>query len=272
MVNSLLSPSILYLWNKRTLYIGEYNGFSHITQGAASLLVGIDGPIDVLHVSTGRMFSAKSFLIPAGESFAIHGKGRRIANCYLDSYNEDFKRLKKIMINNRGNIYVGNADEELFAALFCKMLESKLDYDEASDLMNRIVFTPELRSSLCEPTDPRIIEVIDFIKRDTSINHAGSYLAKRINVSETTMQRLFKRTTGITVRRFRLWHRIFVTATLVAVGHSITEAAVETGFSDASHFNHVFKEMIGMKPSSIMRLRDNMTICAEPQYVYRLGH
>ena len=85
-------------------------------------------------------------------------------------------------------------------------------------------------------------------------------MAKRISVSEVTLQRLFKATTGIPIRRFRLWRRLFVAATLLALGRSITEAALEAGFSDASHFNHVSRDMLGMTPTFIIRRTENMTI------------
>jgi len=109
-------------------------------------------------------------------------------------------------------------------------------------------------------TDPRIIAVIDIIKSEPTINHTNEYLANRINVSEVTLQRLFKATTHIPIRRFRLWHRLFITSTLLAFGLSITDAALQAGFSDASHFNHVFKDMFGILPSSLLRRTQNMSI------------
>ena len=36
-------------------------------------------------------------------------------------------------------------------------------------------------------------------------------------------------------------------------GVSLTESAHAVGFSDTAHFNHVFREMLGLKPSFIQR-------------------
>lgn len=260
MIHSITTPSILYLWEKRTLYIGEYPEFSPLTQGAASLTVGIDGPISITQCETGETVSGNSFLIPAGVSFIIDSNGNRIANCYLDPYNEDFFRLKQSMINKVGNIYEGSKKEIMQAAALEKMLCHTLDQKEAGKLLENAVFPSFFEAPKRITTDPRIIEIIDFIQADPTVNHTNKTMAKRINVSEVTLQRLFKATTGIPIRRFRLWHRLFVTATLLAFGRSITEAALEAGFSDASHFNHVFKDMLGMSPSSIIRRTKNMAI------------
>ena len=263
MIHSITAPSMLYLWERRTLYIGEYPEFSPITQGASSLLVGVDGPISVTQTSTGETVSGNSFLIPAGVTFMFDSNGQRIANCYLDPYNEDFFRLRQTMKQQVADIFVGNEKEIMQAAALEKMLCQKVNQREASSLLEHAIFPTQFEAPKRVKTDPRIIEIIDFIKNDPTINHTNKTMAKRINVSEVTLQRLFKATTGIPIRRFRLWHRIFVTATLLAFGRSITEAALEAGFSDASHFNHVFKDMLGMSPSSIIRRTKNMTICVD---------
>ncbi|OUS26808.1 hypothetical protein A9Q99_16450 [Gammaproteobacteria bacterium 45_16_T64] len=260
MIHSTTAPSILYLWERRTLYIGEYSEFVPLTQGAASLMIAIDGPITIELPNTSEVVSVSSALIPAGVTFKVDTHGHRIANCYLDPYNEDFFRLKQIMQNDVGGIYVNSKKEIMQAAALEKMLCHNVDQKEAAMLLENAVFPSFFEAPKRNTTDPRIIEIIDFIKGDPTVNHTNKDMAKRINVSEVTLQRLFKATTGIPIRRFRLWHRLYVTATLLAFGRSITEAALEAGFSDASHFNHVFKDMLGMCPSSIIRRTQNMSI------------
>ncbi len=263
MVDSAVAPSILYLWSKRTMYIGNYNGFGEITQGAASLIFGIDGDIEITHVKTGTIYNAQSFLIPAGESYALASNGSRIANCYLDVYSEDFTRLRNHMGGSFASIYHSYTEENMAVTAVRRMIDLRLKPTEAKNLLNNILCMSATDAPPCLNVDPRVVVLVELIRRDPTVTHTGQCLAKRVNVSETTMQRLFKAATGVTVRRFRLWHRLFLTASLVAGGRSITDAAVASGFSDASHFNHVFKEMIGMNPSAIMKMRRKMTIYAE---------
>lgn len=263
MVDFVVAPSILYLWAKRTLYVGNYNGFGETTQGAASLIFGINGDIEITHVKTGRKHSAQSFLVPAGETYVLASNGGQIANCYLDVYNEDFSRLKKHMEGSFSSILFNYAAQSMAISAFRRMTDSRLDQQQAKQLLHNILCIPQADAPSCVEVDPRVVVLVELIRRDPTVTHTGQCLANRVNVSETTMQRLFKAATGVTVRRFRLWHRLFLTASLVAGGRSITDAAVASGFSDASHFNHVFKEMIGMNPSAVMKMREKMTIYTE---------
>lgn len=252
--------SVLYLWEKRTLYIGEHSEFVPLTQGAASLLIAIDRPITIELPTMGEVMSVRSALIPAGVTFAFDAHGHRIANCYLDPYNDDFFRLQQIMQQQVGGIYINSHKEHVQVAALEKMISQKIAQNEAGLLLENIVLPSLAEAPRRKTTDPRIIEIIDFIKRSPTVNYTNRDLAKRINVSEVTLQRLFKSTTGIPIRRFRLWHRLFITASLMACGWAVTDAALEAGFSDASHFNHVFKDMIGMRPTSIIRRTKNMSI------------
>lgn len=263
MVRFAVTPSILYLWMKRTLYVGNHIGFGATTQGVASLIFGIDGDIEITHVKTGKKHSAQSFLIPAGETYALASNGGQVANCYLDAYNEDFSRLKKHMEGSFSSIFFNYSAESMAISAFHRVTDFRLDQQEAKKLLNNILCISGADASSYTNVDPRVIVLVELIRRDPTVTHTAQCLANRINVSETTMQRLFKAATGVTVRRFRLWHRLFLTASRIAGGRSITDAAVASGFSDAPHFNHVFKEMIGMNPSAIMRMRKKMTIYAE---------
>ena len=49
------------------------------------------------------------------------------------------------------------------------------------------------------------------------------------------------------------WSWLVLVAWMMQRGMSLTDAAQEAGFSDAAHFNHVFREMVGLKPSFIQR-------------------
>ncbi len=269
MIQSINAPSSLYLWDRRTLYVGEYPEKNPLAPGASSLIVGIDGPITITQCKTNETIEGSSFLISAGVPFVLDTCGQRMSMLYLDPFNEDFFRLKQTMQRKEGGIFVGNKKELAFMATMEKILCQKLTQNEAYCLLDMTVFPTKAESPRQAKTDPRVVEVIGIIKDDPVSNCTNSTLAKRINISEVTLQRLFKATTGIPIRRFRLWHRLFVTATLMASGQCITDAAGNAGFSDSSHFNHVFKDMLGMSPSSIIRRTNNMGIYADDATIIR---
>ena len=77
------------------------------------------------------------------------------------------------------------------------------------------------------------------------------------NYNFSDVNSLFKQVTGTPIRRFRLWQRIFVTSEKLSTGLSLTDAAIEAGFSDYAHFSRTFRELGGGNPSDA---RDNTEI------------
>ena len=41
---------------------------------------------------------------------------------------------------------------------------------------------------------------------------------------------------------------------------SLTDASIQAGFSDSSHFNHTFRSMLGMKPSFVLKRSEQIKI------------
>ena len=66
------------------------------------------------------------------------------------------------------------------------------------------------------------------------------------------LTQLFRQKIGIPIRRYRQWHRLFVTCVGVTRGMNLTDAAVNAGFTDSAHFSHTFRSIVGMSPSAAL--------------------
>lgn len=260
MTNIYAHKSILYLLGCRTIYIGVYPITTPVIQGISSFIVSIDDQVSLTHGNSEIAMHGRSFLIPAGETYTVDSKGSRIAHCYLDPYNQDFFRLSQQMKTKVGNVFTESKRESVQSAAFEKMLMDVRDTQFSKALLESVVFPSSIESPRRQRIDQRVVEIIDIIQGDPSIIHGNRYLAKRINVSEVTLMRLFKATTGVTIRRFRLWCRVIESIEPLFMGSSTTDAVIDVGFFDAPHFNHSFKGMLGMNPLSIIQQMKNMDI------------
>ena len=110
--------------------------------------------------------------------------------------------------------------------------------------------------------DARISSVVALIKRDVANNLSARYLAAQVDLSEPRLSQLFKDTLGVPIRRYRQWHRLFVTAVGVTQGLSLTTAALEAGFTDSAHFSRTFRSILGMPPSAMLNPRGRMRMFA----------
>jgi len=253
------SLALLYLWQLRTLYIGDFESTT-LTQGAASILSCVDGEIEIWTKDREDSTKTRLALIPAGMTFSVETFGQNIVSCYLDPVGSDFSLCQAVMTSEKDGIFFNSKNEDSQIKAFQKIYEEQLGPDETYQVLVDSVFPDAETVGLMHPVDERIQKVIVNIQMDTASNHSNKYLAEQVGLSDVHLRRLFKNTTGIPIRRYRLWHRLFITATIMAKGRTLTDAALEAGFSDSSHFNHVFKSMLGVKPSSVLNRSSNVRI------------
>lgn len=81
-------------------------------------------------------------------------------------------------------------------------------------------------------------------------------VAKAVNTSTFYFCKLFKRATGLTFTQYLARVRIEKAKSLLLEPHRrISEVAYDVGFQSLTHFNRVFKEIVGRSPSSYRRGR-----------------
>ena len=244
-------PSLLYLWDKRTLYIGPLFESLKLTQGAATLVVSMDKPISFSIEGETESIECMSLLLPAGLSVTIHTGDAIVANCNLDPLGADFSGLSSLMEKHHGKIGYDLKQYAEFKQVYQTFFTQQLDSESAYDLLDDLL---ENRFSEFYPnhaTDSRVAKVVEKIKQTADDNLSVDDLASLVNLSVPRLVQIFKKQTGVPMRRYRLWHRLFVTAVKMGQGESLTQAALSAGFTDSSHFSHTFRGMIGMTPSAI---------------------
>ena len=79
-------------------------------------------------------------------------------------------------------------------------------------------------------------------------------ICREAGLSKSTLLRAFTRTRGITPYRYLETVRINKARELLQNGLAPVEVALETGFSDQSHFTNFFKEFIGLTPKQYQKI------------------
>ena len=252
-------PALLYLWDRRTFYLGPLTEPLQLSQAAATLAVSLSGVLQFSY--DGSCFSAQSVLLPAGINLRIETSGQTLAVCYLDPFGEDFEWLKTRFSDCRGELLLGMADEQSRIDELQDLQQREASPTEVAAYLERLIVPAE--ASLSPLTiDPRIVSTVALIKADVSSNLTAEYLAQQAGLSVPRLTQLFRETLGIPMRRYRQWHRLYVTTVRVANGMSLTNASLEAGFADSAHFCNTFRSIIGMKPSELLRHPDRVRLFA----------
>jgi len=250
-MDSLPYPSLLYLWDKRTFYISPLLEPISLSQGAAFFVVCLEGDMKI-SVSGEREITCKSVLFPPGATVYANTGASVIACCMLDPIGLDFAMLSPLMRYNTKDIAYTIENEAHYIACLQDMHQSQYPSDVAFTHLDQLIAPKNRVQNTNYKIDPRIERVIEMIKMNIDENLTIESIAEHVQLSIPRLVQLFKLQTGIPIRRYRQWHRLYHTAVLASKTNDIISAALVAGFFDASHFNHTFKRMLGVKPSLIL--------------------
>ncbi|WP_416308591.1 helix-turn-helix domain-containing protein [Neptunicella sp. SCSIO 80796] len=123
-------------------------------------------------------------------------------------------------------------------------IEQRLNAIE-SLLMQRLSINPELDKRIQPATT-----WLNLHRTPQSIIH----LAEHLNVSARQLERLFKQWVGMTPKQFSRIKRVdYARQSLKQFDLSLTDTAYQAGYFDQAHFNHEFKQVVGLTPGQYRR-------------------
>ena len=97
--------------------------------------------------------------------------------------------------------------------------------------------------------DPHIAEILKYIHKNISRKIQVDDLVKLVPLSRRLLEERFKKSMGRSIYDYVIKERIEKMAQLLCEGHSVSEAAVELGFSDIKNVSRTFKQIKGMTPT-----------------------
>jgi transcriptional regulator GlxA family with amidase domain len=100
--------------------------------------------------------------------------------------------------------------------------------------------------------DPRVRRAMLQIEQNLSTPQRVEDIAHSVGLSKRQLERIFRKVVGKSIQEFSRDLRVFYGLWLLANSNkTITAIANESGFSDISHFNRLFRATFGCSPSSL---------------------
>jgi AraC-like DNA-binding protein len=100
--------------------------------------------------------------------------------------------------------------------------------------------------------DPFVSSAIAWIEQ-TQATIRIEELAQRVGLSQSALERRFRRSVGTSPKQFASISRLKNAFRLWARGHDFTSIAYSAGYSDQSHFINDFKRVTGLAPSAFFQ-------------------
>ena len=99
----------------------------------------------------------------------------------------------------------------------------------------------------------RMVRARDYIDKHFRKGVTIDELSDHCGVSKYHLIRQFKQHFGITPRQFMISQRVGLARRLIALGASISNAAIDSGFFDQSHMTRCFKKVTGYSPGRFIK-------------------
>ncbi len=147
--------------------------------------------------------------------------------------------------------------EILEMLLLSPKIQKRITKPQTELLLQAVSYVYELHDTHREVNGPAAMENDMLILCDRLMNHCSDSLsldclAKDLYLSKYYLIRKCKRNLGLTPHKFHLQNRIRKAQTLLFTNKSVTEACMDTGFYDQSHFDRAFKNIVGISPTEYL--------------------
>lgn len=226
--------------NHILIHAGYANPMEH-RHMAAHIIVAIDGKMRVM--SNGIERICQGILIPSGVPHMVDTYGKNVLVFLYDCTTNVAMQIKNIQCisesccNSIAELYVA-LDREYTIENYCSFEKKLLTQLDLSDPILRI-------------SDERVVLAMKYIRSMFSEEVSCQDIADAVHLSPGRFSHLFKEQVGMTFASYLVYQRIMYVYARTLKGTSITEAALEAGFSSSSHFADVNRRVFGISASKI---------------------
>lgn len=250
-MKKLKQHAVLYLWDSRILQFAKLPDIDEHQLSTGALLVSLGDEIALREVEDANWRNCKTALVPPGCSHEVRFNNHLVAILYVEPESIDYTNISASMRDGTWAICYDHIDEQRLIDNMRTIYLYHSPLEEAHKLVQNVIYGFGYDYENEEKIDQRIRKIVDLLKSEPAMSYSMDAMAAMIDLSPTRFIHLFKEQMGVPMRRFRQGLRMKVVIQLVAEGKSLTEAAIEAGFTDSAHFSRAFRNMFGINPSSV---------------------
>lgn len=196
-------------------------------------------------VEDGNEHLCRGIMIPSGVSHKIETYGSPVlVFLYANTTNVADKIHKVSCINEARITEILSLYSEFEAE------SNKRNYHKIENYILKILGIEEIHEDVI---DERIVSAMEYVRNRSAEKLICKEVADMVYLSEGRFSHLFKEQAGMTFAAYVICQRILKVYTEVIKGKSVTEAAIESGFSSSAHFADVNRRVFGISMRNIMR-------------------
>lgn len=194
---------------------------------------------DIIKVrADGNEHWCRGIMIPSGVSHRIETYGNPVLVFLYANTTNVAKKIQK----------VSEIEEETITGMLPLYTEFQKESSKAAyhKLENHILKWIGIEENSENVPDERIVFAMEYVRNHIAEKMICKEVADMVCLSEGRFSHLFKEQAGMTFSAYVICQRILKVYFDVIQGKSVTEAAIEAGFSSSAHFADVSRRVFGV--------------------------
>ena len=239
----------MWITYDRVFYVGLLGMPSERTMGAIVLYVSLNDSEPLrLSVDGAHWQTANIAVVQPYVPHRVSCDSRHIAVLKIEPETVDLAKLPVLLQSDSGPL---NAPEFRAHVLRCHswLIQNGQCLDGRIQDFDELLFGADLPT---RAMDARIVTVLESIRRDPAGHAAAQKCADQVYLSFSRFLHLFRNEVGTPFRSFRSWKRARSFLRYVHQSSTLTDVALDAGYSDSTHFSHAIRQAYGLKPSEMI--------------------
>lgn len=265
----------LYIWPREMLFLGTRRSCHRPHRLVQEkLILCLEGSLSV-RTGDGNRVHTGSCLLPVGitlDDDQVDISNAVIGLYFLAPFSQDYPALGSLMKPIAPGVFIQHPNEtRLIEECLYLRDETELSPEEVYDRVRDMVVPPEVAALTFRQFDDRVLDVARIIRSRINENVTIAELAEAVNLSDSRLEKLFKEQTGLPITQYRMRYRVFVSALMLGLGRSVTDAALTAGFSSSAHFSRSYSATNGLAPSTTFLKPPHLRTLVDPRVIDSLA-
>lgn len=237
------SGSSLVLGADRALYQGDLPSTTWHCHASPVLLLGLSGRfvLHLRHKHHDERHTCHSALVGSGVEHVMDAAGEEVAAIYLEPDSAEARSLGQHFRALGGVIFDIATPVRTRATT-----QTRLSSFDLPALVT-------LRWQAAAPIDRRVARSLQHLRNPALADHRRDTVAANVHLSASRFNHLFSSEMGVSFRSYRVWSQVRAAIAAMGSNPSLTRAALDAGFVDSAHFSRMFRQALGLTPSSVLR-------------------
>ena len=231
----------IYEANNHILIRAEYANPAEHCHNASHIIISLGA--DMTITAEGNEYCCQGVMIPSDVPHSIDTHNSPAVVFLYDCATDVSKQISSVRV-------IPNKDCAEIARLYA-VFEANATSDNYSRLNEYILNKLGLSCPAHCINDDRIISAIQYIRSTLCEKLSCQQVADYVHLSQSRFSHLFKEQVGMTFASFLIYQRLMYVYREVFSGRSITDAALDAGFSSSAHFADINRRVFGISASSI---------------------